>query len=261
MSCLACHHAFVPPFSWRDLFTVSVLRSEVLLPVEQWLCVQCRSKLVLLRDGCLLCSRSVHDLDSRYVAEYRGGQICFDCRRWLEWEEAQQSGRVLTCNRSVAQYNAWMQDLLTRYKFRGDERLRYFFASLLYSHWNGMAQQMDKVDVIAPIPLSAKRLKERGFNQSALVARLLADKIGIAYTEKLLLRRDGEDKQSKKGREERLKEMLQKFLNNPEQNVDIHGKNILLVDDIYTTGATLYAAAYLLKKRGAKHIYAYTLAR
>ncbi|WKB35279.1 phosphoribosyltransferase family protein [Terrilactibacillus sp. S3-3] len=108
---------------------------------------------------------------------------------------------------------------------------------------------------IVPVPLSGERLLERSYNQSRLLAELLGNKVTDA-----LIRRVNEPKQSKKGRRERL-EMKE----NPFRLVDscrkqLAGRQVLLIDDIYTTGATLRLAAQALQPAGPISIVSLTLA-
>ncbi|MEI4461917.1 phosphoribosyltransferase family protein [Exiguobacterium indicum] len=103
---------------------------------------------------------------------------------------------------------------------------------------------------IVPIPLSRDRLSERKFNQAEEIARRMNGKVTLA------LKRDEGTPQSRKSREERLKR------SNPfHVTKEVAGKNILLVDDVYTTGITLRQAMVRLKEAGASEISAVTLFR
>jgi len=106
-------------------------------------------------------------------------------------------------------------------------------------------------DYLVPIPLSPQRLYERGFNQSAA----LIHEAGFTVTE--LLHRIHSEKQSKKSRFDRI-HFHQVF---QPLNLHIENKKIILIDDIYTTGSTLYHAAKVLKAGGAASVCSLTLAR
>ncbi|MFY2155821.1 ComF family protein [Cytobacillus firmus] len=106
-------------------------------------------------------------------------------------------------------------------------------------------------ECLVPIPLSPERLYERGFNQSAALIR------EAGFTPKDLLQRIHSEKQSKKSRLDRIHQN-QVF---EPLNINIKNKIILLVDDIYTTGSTLYHAARVLKNGGAASVFSLTLAR
>jgi ComF family protein len=139
-----------------------------------------------------------------------------------------------------------LKETIARYKFRGDYIMAKAFAPFIREELKNL-----KFDCLAPIPLSPERLYERGFNQSAV----LIQEAGYKAAE--MLKRIHSEKQSKKSRLERIHhnqvfELL---------NFNIENKVILLIDDIYTTGSTLYHAAKVLKTGGAASVSSLTLAR
>ncbi|MFE8701673.1 ComF family protein [Cytobacillus sp. FJAT-54145] len=107
-------------------------------------------------------------------------------------------------------------------------------------------------DFLTSIPLSEERLYERGFNQ----AEALIKEAGV--TPSTLLQRTHSEKQSKKSRQDRIHHEQVFQL---KAGIDIIGKRILIVDDIYTTGSTLRHAGKVLRKAGAKTVCSITLAR
>lgn len=115
-----------------------------------------------------------------------------------------------------------------------------------------------KFDYLVPVPLHKKREKERGFNQSLLLARSLSEKLNIPVLAQILIRsRYTVPQVDLKGKDRRLN--LQKafaFL----PNADIGGKSIGLVDDVATTRTTLVECAKVLKKQGAKNVFGLVLA-
>jgi|GEM_PF-63394 len=265
-SCVSCHSTLPPHFSWKKALTLEWLDPQPLLSLEEWFCESCRQKMDKLSEECAKCSRSLVEIDSTYIYEMGTIRICYDCVRWKYWEEEQGLDSILVKNWSLFTYNAWFKQWMEQYKFRRDERLKFVAASFLLELWQTKVQQELSaenihIDYIVPIPLSEERMKERGFNQSSQIATLLSKRLDIPYKENLLIRRLNEEKQSKKDRVQRLEELFFKFIKNPAESVDISNMNILLIDDIYTTGATLHAAAYTLIHAGAKHIFSLTIAR
>ena len=118
----------------------------------------------------------------------------------------------------------------------------------------------ENVDFVVPVPLSKKRLIERGFNQASTLAKLIAVDSEINLNEKSLLRikhsgfhRTGMDK---KGRSLSVKDSFK-----VKNSKMIKNKRILLVDDVFTSGATASSCAKALKKSGAKKVYVFTIAR
>lgn len=230
--CLYCDSWLEEELSWSAL---------VYPKPEMPLCEDCFSRLTLIRGRrCRLCSRSLERLDPNFVK----GEECRDCQLWEQDEEWRG---VLESSFSLYEYNDFFKEVLARFKYRGDYVLAGIFATVLKASLKRL-----NYDVAVPIPLSSERLAERGFNQT----KALLDTAGIR-AEDLLVRMHGE-KQSKKTRAERLR--LQAIFQ-LKDGLDISGKTVLLVDDLYTTGSTLRQAARILKKGGAKKVAAITLAR
>ncbi len=114
--------------------------------------------------------------------------------------------------------------------------------------------------IIIPIPLSKKRLRERGFNQSEIIARNLSDRMSVRMLPNVLYKKVHTETQvSIKDRKKRLANLKDTFaVKNAEM---IQGKNIILVDDVTTTGATIREAGKTLRMAGAKKVIAMVVAR
>lgn len=112
-------------------------------------------------------------------------------------------------------------------------------------------------DVILPVPLSAQRLAQRGFNQSVEIARPLARQLGIPLELKNIHRYRDTTPQTSLPWKERAKNIRHAF----ECNIDLRGKTVLVVDDVMTTGATLNELARTLKAHGAARVDNRVLAR
>jgi ComF family protein len=115
-----------------------------------------------------------------------------------------------------------------------------------------------EVDCIVPIPLAAGRSRERGYNQAELLARPLAAHSGVPWRNDLLVRQRETLPQKGLQPGERRKNLRGAFR---AERGNAQGLRVCVVDDIMTTGATLDAAAYALKRAGAKRVYALSLAR
>ncbi len=114
--------------------------------------------------------------------------------------------------------------------------------------------------IVIPIPLSKKRLRERGFNQAELIAKYVAEKFNLPIVQDVLIKIKDSPKQSEaKNYKERLKNVEGCFaVKNPEL---IKGKNIILVDDVFTSGATVKEAIKNLKIARIKKVIVFTVAR
>jgi ComF family protein len=118
---------------------------------------------------------------------------------------------------------------------------------------------MDGIDVLVSVPLHVKRLRERGFNQAHLLIRRWAKQEEILFDGLTLFRSRWTEPQTTLSRTERQKNIKGAFsIRHPEK---IKGRKILLVDDVYTTGATVNECARVLLKAGAKFVDVLTLAR
>jgi len=107
-------------------------------------------------------------------------------------------------------------------------------------------------DMIAPVALHPARLRERGYNQSGLLSQGIARHWGLLHTESLLIRRKKTSTQTELGAKQRWTNLEGAFkINN---SVNIAGKSVLIVDDLFTTGATTHAAADTLKTAGAAQV-------
>lgn len=191
---------------------------------------------------CSLCLSSFEKIAEQHCSYcYKSGisEYCSDCQYWFS------RGKHVD-HRAIFQYNEAMADYFSRYKFQGDYLLRKVFAhqiTLLLSRYPDYT--------IVPIPVSKHRMEERGFNQ----VEGLLEASHISY--RVLLGKHESEQQSSKSRKERLEaEQVFYILD----GVTIPDK-LLLVDDIYTTGATFQHAVDLFMKMGEKEIKTFSLAR
>ena len=146
---------------------------------------------------------------------------------------------------------------LADFKFRADPGWARTLATLLRSTpW--VESAIDAADRVLPVPLSAERLRERGFNQSALLARQLA---GAKADARTLLRLHATEAQSGLPRAQRLRNLRGAFAVEPAHAAALRGQRVVLIDDVMTTGATVHAATQALREAGANHITVLVLAR
>lgn len=154
-------------------------------------------------------------------------------------------------------------------KYKGKKTLANTFAQTLYPRILEELSDLTLMEnfynpILIPIPLSRKRHKERGYNQSELICKNLArlDKEVNFKLEKDILIKNKETKRQAhiKDRRARLNNLIGSFSINKEKINKIKNKNIILIDDVFTTGATLGEAKKILKKFGAKKVIAFTIA-
>jgi len=114
------------------------------------------------------------------------------------------------------------------------------------------------VEVLVPVPLGKKRLKERGYNQVGLVARPLAYEVGLEYVPQALWKSRETRTQVGLTISQRWENVHKAYQANPEV---VKRKSILIMDDVATTGSTIQACAEALVSAGAREVYAITIAR
>ena len=155
--------------------------------------------------------------------------------------------------------------LISRYKFGEQHGWAGFFAGLLFKA-PGVVQAMGQLqarDWVIPLPLSADRLQERGFNQAWELAKGLArqSRTPAKADAQLLLRLRHTRPQSQLKREARLANVKGAFQVDPLRLQELIGRRVVLVDDVMTSGASMVSAAQALRDAGAAHITAVVLAR
>ncbi len=161
-----------------------------------------------------------------------------------------------------------VEKALWELKYRGNRKIAELFATLLY---DVIVQEIADASlfsdfthpIIIPLPLSKERLKERGWNQSEMIVRALK-KYGVTHSElftincDVLIKIKHTQAQTKLSRKKRMKNLKGCFaIKNPEL---IKHKNIILIDDVTTTGSTIEEAKNTLLKAGAKNVLAFTIA-
>ena len=204
----------------------------------QRLCDDCVRRFARQRPRCRTCALAVPE----------GVAHCGACLRHPNGLDA--------CHAAVDYGYPW-SGVLQAFKFRGDPGWAGALATLLRSTpW--VEPALDAADRVLPIPLSAQRLGERGFNQSALLARHLA---GAKADPHSLLRLHATEAQSGLPRARRLHNLRGAFAVEPARAAALRGQRVLLLDDVMTTGATVHAATLALREAGAAHITVVVLAR
>ena len=185
--------------------------------------------------------------------------VCRFCRPKLPYVPADgqvQHFRNVDKCLSPLYYHDSVKDSLHRYKFGGATAYADIYSEFIVKC---IDENQISCDSITWVPLSRRRLRERGYDQAELLAKLIAKHLGQSPVRLLKKQRDTPP-QSKTGSVEKRRANIAGAYAclRPEL---VQGKQVLLVDDIVTTGATLSEAARVLKKAGAKEVICVTLAR
>jgi ComF family protein len=165
---------------------------------------------------------------------------------------------------SIAPYEqTTIKKLILSLKFRQMELLGSFLGGLLADYARNINPPLEILRspeaLVIPIPLSPKRLRERGFNQAVSIARPFAQKLNLPIAENILIRARHTPPQSQSENSQARIENVRDVFSVLSPEV-VKNKHIILIDDVTTTGATLRSASLTLKGSGAKEILALTIA-
>jgi len=194
---------------------------------------------------CVFCSKVVPS----------GSQVCEKCDAEILRIDAvkciyiSNMGEAILCAVPYL-YQDKVRQSIIRFKFYGQKQFAAFYAEKMAEHILKSYLPL-RFDAVTSVPISAERRKLRGYNQSELIARAAAKQLNLPYYEYLVKTADNKE-QHKLNKKERNKNV--KGVYKAIDGRDIAGKNILLIDDIVTTGATLRECASVLLQSGAQKV-------
>lgn len=231
------------PTTHTCLFCTTPIRTHRFANIWKQICFACKRQLPFIDSPlCKVCGR---------VMKQEETNICSDC------DAVHPSDWVY--NRSVFEYTAFVKQIVWRYKYKGQEKLAeplgWFMAEILEQHWG------KKKFTLSYVPLHTHRLSERGFNQAEQLANVIGRYLRLPVMD-LLVRKRLTHRQSEKRRNQRLSSLIGAFALKPDVDLNrIVYREILLVDDVYTTGATLRECSKPFREQAIKNIYSITIAR
>lgn len=158
----------------------------------------------------------------------------------------------------IFKYEGLARKTILKYKFQEKAYLYKTFVKFLLKNEN-FFEFIKKYDKIVPVPISKKRYKERGYNQSYLIAKEIAKNTNIELENNCLFKVKNITEQSKLNKEEREKNIQGVYILKNEER--LFNKNVILLDDIYTTGSTVNECCRILKQANPKHIGVVTIAK
>jgi competence protein ComFC len=203
-----------------------------------------------------------------------GKLVCDDCFSSIQTpdvntcklcgESLKKPGVCLRCRtnpphfhslRSLGYFTGSLRDAVHSLKYQRNLGLGEFFSIPLAQV---IQRERWQIDLITAVPLNKKRRKERGYNQAEILARPVAKKMGISYSSNLIQRIKHTNSQVGLSLQERQNNVVNAFLAVPAL---VKSKNVLIIDDVATTGSTMDACAKALMDAGTKNVFALTLAK
>lgn len=212
----------------------------------EFLCAPCLGEITFIRRPyCDACGMPA-DISYEFPAS---GFLCGECRK---------NSHPFDRARSLGSYDTVLRELVHFFKYSPQPGAVVDIAALLKRYFAG-APETYAGFYVAPVPLHFRKMRERGFDQSFLLAREVASALKLPLASGLLCRVRDTGSQAAKTRAERSRNIRGAFaVDRPEV---VRGKDVLLVDDVFTTGATAGEAARALKGANAGRVNVFTLAR
>jgi len=201
------------------------------------LCPDCSRKLPrLLPPFCQKCGR--HE---------SSGVLCLTC-----WGRQTEIDGI----RSVFRFDGTVRLAIHELKYRSIKTMAVYLAALMADY---MRENNVPGETLIPVPLHSKRLRQRGYNQSVLLARKLGELVSMPVVEGSLRRVKDSLPQARTTTVEERRQNVEKAF--ACQKEDLKGKSLILIDDVCTSGATLESCAAVLKAAGAVSVWGFTAAR
>jgi len=214
-----------------------------------------------------------------YTLEILFPPLCLKCRAYITGDVERENLLCKQCFDTIRVYKTVayspgltlaaagtyedeaLRALIHAYKYDRAIAAEATIEKIIHKYLDGfdLARALQGNAVIVPIPLHRNRLRQRGFNQADFIADILSERLGAPVFKEAIKRiKDTPHQTTTRSKEERARSLSHSF----ELNEDsIKGKSVILVDDVYTSGATMNEAAKTLKKGGAKTILGFVVAK
>ena len=247
---------FLDDFVYPKKEKCFVCGKDLLLSEVSFLCSDCLEELDYTSNICKRCGREI-EISKKIKALKNEDKRSLKC----EFCSNNRDKLYFEKNRSVFVYENLGRELIFHFKYFNKKELYLPLGELLSIYFKEYYSKIDFAYII-PIPLYKGRKKERGYNQAALLAEIVAKNSGLNLAKDLLIRDKKTPPLYDLNRSKREALMNGVFtLNKGYSEFELKGKNILLIDDIFTTGTTSNEASFVLKKEGkVNKIYVLTLA-
>ncbi|MDO3693814.1 phosphoribosyltransferase family protein [Wenyingzhuangia sp. chi5] len=209
-------------------------------------------------------------LHCKSIIPQKNSFLCVECHQQLEFTnfinyqnnplEKLFLGKVVIVDAAALyfyQKNSPIQTLLKALKYHGLQDFGQYAAKAIVDELE-ISLRFKNIDIVIPVPLHPKKEKKRGYNQVDVLAKSIAKNIQAKYVKDGLIKTENNKSQTKQNKEERHKSVQSLFKANPKHS--FHQKNILLIDDVLTTGATLISCAKALRELNNVKISIITIA-
>lgn len=225
--------------------------------------------LFMTNHSCVCCTREIPD-DTKFMIckncknlfEKISGNLCIKCGDVVPNENVKvcdyckEKEYVFDNNFSCFYYNEISASIIKNFKYNSRKYYAKYIAELMIDS----GYDFLNFDIITYVPMSSKRRKERGFNQSEELAIEISKVAKVKVVPLLTKIKEGEH-QAKLNQSNRMKNLIGSFVVNSEFEKEIKGKRILIIDDVFTTGTTLNECAKAIKKFKPEFVKTFTFAK
>lgn len=211
------------------------------VPPGKLICNKCDKKLIPVKEPkCMKCGKQM----------WQEGQYCYDCER-----------KHFTYERGFAlyNYNEVTRKSIASFKYKGRAEYAVFYGQEMAKRYRDIMKRYH-INAVLPVPVHHKRLKQRGYNQAGLLAKKLCEQTGMINLDGLIVRVKNTLPQKELDDVERRRNIEKAFEINPSFVIPKGVKNVLIVDDIYTTGTTIEACSRIIKKVMGRKVFFLVLA-
>ena len=197
------------------------------------ICPECRLRLPAIESKrCRKCGKPVEDFET----------LCPDCAG---------ENHIYDRGLGIYMYDETMKRAISELKYKGRREYGEVFGELIFDKARSELMYW-KPDFLIPIPLHPIRERERGYNQARIISEAISKRSGIPTRTDILVRTTDTDRMKELSAKDRTNNMIRAFA----ADGDCRGmRSVVLIDDIYTTGATIDAAATVLRRAGIDEIY------
>lgn len=222
------------------MFYISIFKQiiNLIYPPVCGFCNQINSEFL-----CEKCERKLEQEKISEIINYKNDPVFFDEQFYL------------------FKYKKDIREYIINYKFNEQSYLYKSFAELFIRDNQFINKFIKNYDIIIPVPIHKKRLKCRGYNQSELIAKEIAISCDKEYYKDILIKRNNIVAQSSlDDRLDRIRNIKNAYTGG--KNIDVvKNKKIAILDDVFTTGATVNECAKVLKQKGANYVGVFTIAK
>ncbi len=227
---------------------------DFLVPLR---CVNCNVLVAKQAAICPDCWKQVRFID-RPFCEIMGTPFSFDLGEGTLSTEAIANPPPFERLRAAVFYDEIARGLISRYKFSDRSDMAPFIANVMRRAGSELIRD---ADLIVPLPLHWRRLHVRRFNQSAELAKIICQSEKKPYAPMVLVRKKHTKQQIGLSREARRANVAGAFIVPAQKRVELKGKRVLLIDDVYTSGASVKVATKALLRADARAVDVLTFAK